>query len=215
MKSLGKVFILGDSYSTYKGWVPDGFLYYYDDVRTKGVDLNHVEQTWWYMLLQETGAQLLLNSSYSGTTICNTGYDGEYCPHKSFIGRLDRLIEDGYFERNKIDTILVFGGTNDFWAKSPTGNLKYSNWEEEDLREFLPAFCYLLDRIKCKISSARPVVLINDLETRRAMLEGMIAACQKYGVAYIKMGNIDKDGGHPSILGMRQIKDRIVDYLEQ
>ena len=214
MESLGKVFILGDSYSTYGGWVPDGYPCYYCDENPRN-GVSSVEQTWWHMLLRETGAEFLRNSSYSGSTICNTGYNGEYCPHKSFIGRLDRLIEDGYFERNRPDTIFIFGGTNDFWAKSPTGDLKYSDWWAEDLKEFLPAFCYLLDRVKSRIPSARPIVLMNDPDIRPVMIQGMAAACQNYGADYIRIGNIDKNGGHPTGSGMEQIKDRIMGYLDE
>ena len=34
--------------------------------------------------------------------------------------------------------------------------------------------------------------------------------CQSGYREYLEIINIDKDGGHPSILGMRQIKDQIV-----
>ena len=34
MKDKNNVFILGDSYSTYEGYIPDGYRFYYWDERT-------------------------------------------------------------------------------------------------------------------------------------------------------------------------------------
>ena len=61
MKNLGNVFILGDSYSTFKGYIPDEYHAYYSSEGRKETDVNAVSQTWWKMLLDETKANLVLN----------------------------------------------------------------------------------------------------------------------------------------------------------
>ena len=124
---FGNVLILGDSYSTFKDYIPEGFAVYY---REDGgdTDVRSVDKTWWHQLIDDTNSNLVLNSSYSGSSICNTGYGGQDCSEThSFIARLNCLIRDGFFENNEINTVFVFGGTNDKWAGSPLGENKFSD----------------------------------------------------------------------------------------
>ncbi|MBQ8588463.1 MAG: hypothetical protein IJ454_03635, partial [Clostridia bacterium] len=84
---LGNVFILGDSYSTFQGYIPEGYAHYYGEegpnylesnpeMKLTANDVCDVAHTWWYDLVKENGT-LLRNCSWSGTTICNTGYHGK------------------------------------------------------------------------------------------------------------------------------------------
>lgn len=212
MLNIGNVFILGDSYSTFDGYIPKGYDPWYSSPQWEFTDVRTVEQTWWKMLLADTESNLLLNCSWSGTTICHTGYDGEDCSHKSFIARLDRLIEEGYFEKNQVNTLIVFGGTNDSWADSPIGKLQYSDWKTEELFCVLPAFCYLLDRLKSNLSETRVVCVINT-ELKTEIADGFKTACAQYGVEYIELKEIDKQNGHPNIRGMKQIKEQVMSSL--
>lgn len=95
---LGNVFILGDSYSTFAGYIPDGYDSYYAPEGPKYVqnndgqelsdnDVTSVSQTWWYPLVTEYGT-LIQNNSWSGTTVCNTGYGGNDYSDVSFVGRI-------------------------------------------------------------------------------------------------------------------------------
>ncbi len=129
MIKLGNVFILGDSYSTFKNCIPEGFATYYSPEK-ENCDVEKMEDTWWGIVLNATESNLVLNSSWSGTTICNTGYNGDDNSNKSFIARFDKLIADGFFEQNKIDTFLLFGGTNDCWAYSPMGGKENARVDE-------------------------------------------------------------------------------------
>ena len=74
------VSILGDSYSTFKDWVPDGAITWYGDP-TRDVwevnDVHEVTNMWWHLLITSLNADLCVNNSYSGTTISDYGYDGE------------------------------------------------------------------------------------------------------------------------------------------
>jgi len=66
------VFIMGDSYSTYKGYIPEGYSFYYSDERTETPIVKGVEKTWWNILANENNLNIILNDSFSGSTICNT-----------------------------------------------------------------------------------------------------------------------------------------------
>lgn len=212
MIEIGNVMILGDSFSTFEDYIPDGYATYYTKAGHENTDVNDVTQTWWYQLLEENKAKLVLNSSYSGTTVCNTGYNGKDLSDISFVSRIDKLIEDDWFNNNKIDTLFIFGGTNDSGASSPIGEFKYSNWQKEDLYFFLPAVCYLLHRIKENLPNTRIIFIIN-YYIKQPIIDGIKTACQKYGIEFLKLETVEINSSHPTIKGMYEIKSQISDYL--
>jgi hypothetical protein len=61
--------IFGDSYSTFKGYVPDGYAVYYPENDKFETDVKNVCQTWWHQVMGEAGFKLALNNSWSGSTI--------------------------------------------------------------------------------------------------------------------------------------------------
>ena len=113
------VAVLGDSYSTFEGFIPKGYATWYTTAVQKVTDVNKVEQTWWWQVIKEGGYKMGNINSYSGSTICNTGYRDEDYSDRSFINRTTLL--------GNPDIILICGGTNDSWANVPIGNYQYSN----------------------------------------------------------------------------------------
>lgn len=212
MYRLGNVFILGDSYSTYVGYIPAGYDPCYGDDIENGTDVHQVEQTWWHQLIAATNSQLVANHSWSGTTICNTGYDGPDAPN-SFIRRFDRLLNEGFFSANPADTLLIMGGQNDDWCNAPIGSLQTENWTEEDLLQYGPAVCYLIHRIKTELPSVRPIFIINS-EMKPEIMSYQREACSRYGVDCVQLDAIHKMNGHPSVVGMKQICSQILDGLK-
>ncbi|MBR5528314.1 MAG: hypothetical protein IKV97_04860 [Clostridia bacterium] len=212
MINIGNVFILGDSYSTFKGYIPDGYAAYYSENPVDGMDVVKVEETWWHSLLCATQSNLLLNCSYSGTTICHTGYNGSDCKNISFAARVDKLISEGYFEQNNVDTFLLFGGTNDTWANSPLGELKLSDWSTEELYNVLPALGYLFHRISEKVKAKRVVCIVNT-GLKAEIAQTMKELCQKHGFICTELCDINKINGHPNVLGMSQIKEQVLKSL--
>ena len=215
LKYQGLTFsILGDSYSTYAGWIPQGNRAWYAPEGNYDTQNNvaSVTDTWWYQLSKETGMSLLINDSFSGSTVSTTGYDGEDATAKAFITRMVNTLGANRVLQPKPDVIFIFGGSNDDWAGAPMGELKYSDWTTDDLKSFLPAFCYMLDYIKKYNPQARIINIINtDLKTE--VENGMVSACTYYNVEYIKPSSINKTGGHPNISGMTRIKDTILSIL--
>lgn len=209
---LGNVFILGDSYSTFKGYIPEEHDAYYDNTGRPETDVNRVDQTWWYRVIKVTNSHLVLNHSWSGTTICNTGYAGSDVPH-SFIRRLDRLAAEGYFVENQIDTVLVMGGQNDDWSGVPIGELKTQDWTADDLLQYGPALCYLMYRLKMVLPKARIIFIINS-EMSDVIMDYQKKAAEIYDIEYFQLEAIHKMNGHPTIQGMNQIAEQIFLYLE-
>ena len=211
MINLGNVFILGDSYSTFKGYIPEGYAVYYSENSTDfGVD--RVENTWWMSLINETDSALVHNNSWSGSTIGYTGYSGD-CTNSSFITRFEQLLEQGWFEENKIDTFFVFGGTNDSWSNAPLGEMMLEGWSREDLFSVLPAIGYIAHRLKTALTDTRVIFIINT-DIKPEIQEGIKKACEHFAVEYIALRDISKNEGHPTKEGMTQIKDQILSYLE-
>ena len=55
--------IFGDSYSTFEGFVPNGFRVYYSESGRPETDVTKVEETWWHQVEREAGINLVLNNS--------------------------------------------------------------------------------------------------------------------------------------------------------
>lgn len=66
------VAVLGDSYSTFEGFIPKGYATWYSPTTPpETTDVNKVEQTWWWQVIKEGGYKMGNINSYSGATICN------------------------------------------------------------------------------------------------------------------------------------------------
>lgn len=189
-----RVSILGDSYSTFDNYVPEGHDIWYGP--GKGNDVQNVEQTWWWQLIDDNGLELELNNSWSGATICNTGYNGRDFTDRSFLSRSSSLGDNP-------DVIYVFGGTNDDWAHSPLGEA-----DGTDMYTVKPAAKAMLKNIKTTYPEALCMVIINT-EMGKEVEGAIIEACEAEEVPYVKLQAIDKQSGHPSISGMKQISKQV------
>jgi lysophospholipase L1-like esterase len=201
--------ILGDSYSTYKGWIPENYLYWYADEGNECEnDMKSVMQTWWWSLARARGILLLANCSYSGSTVCNTGYDAQDASETSFIHRMKRELGEGRTVAEQPDILIVFGGTNDFWAGSPVGKIKYGDWTDEDFRSFAPAFCYMMEYVKRENPKACIYNVVND-EITGEIRDIMAEVCRHYSITNIELHGIEKQNGHPNAQGMAAIREQI------
>ena len=205
------VCIMGDSYSTYGGYIPKGYHYYYSDERQEKPIVKGVEKTWWRILANENNLNVICNDSFSGSTICNTVREN-FTVETSFVSRLDQYIAENFFAENKINTMLIFGGTNDSWIGAPVGNLIYSDWTDDALKCVLPAFCYLISRAKEVVEE---VIVIINTDLKQAITEGFVEACEKNKIKYLRLKEIDKENGHPTELGMKQISEQVTALLHK
>lgn len=194
-----KVSILGDSYSTFWGIIPNNYATFYPNNQN---DVKEVGQTWWSLYINAKGYELEKNDSWGGTTICGTGYGGMDSSRSNFISRVDSL--------GSPDIIFVFGGTNDAWARSPIGQYQYSDWTKEDCKNFRPALACLLDMLKKHYSTAKICCILNS-ELSDAVNESMREICNHYQVQLVELHDIEKQNGHPSINGMKSICEQLLE----
>ncbi|MBQ7386897.1 MAG: hypothetical protein IJW03_01895 [Clostridia bacterium] len=211
--SLGNVVILGDSFSTFEGHIPEGYMTYYKaDGDHAGV--KKVSHTWWHRLIRETRSNLLLNSSYSGSTVCNTGYGGEDYSGFSFVTRVRELIDNGFFDENSVDTLIIYGGLNDCWAQSPRGDIKYSEITESDLYSFYPALSLIFSSVRDHSPNTRIIYIIEE-QLDNAMKDGIRQITEHYGIETVAPQGVELHYSHPTYDGMKAISDQIIDALAE
>lgn len=203
-KINGSFSIIGDSYSTFKNWITSGNSPWYPRA---GNDVTSVKETWWYQLSKETGLKLLTNESYSGSTVCNTGYDGADSTTTSFITRAKKIGEDNIFGE-KPNVIFIFGGLNDSWAGVPIGEVKYDTFEMSELNNFLPAYSYLVDYLQLYNPQARIISVYSD-GIKTEMKSGIQEIVEHYGIESVAVSGYTTQSEHADISGMKTICSQI------
>mgnify|MGYP003304927426 FL=1 len=202
------VSILGDSYSTFEGYLtPDTMdIWYFEGAQdARRTDVKNVSETWWMQLIKKKNWKLEVNNSWSGSTICYTGYRDEDYSRRSFITRVPAL--------GSPDIILIFGGTNDSWANAPIGEFKYGDWRRADLYTFRPAMACMLAKIKERYPTAEVYVISND-GLKPEITGSMKQICKHYDVPMIQLHDISKTAGHPNVQGMMQIAEQLDREIE-
>lgn len=196
------VSILGDSYSTFENYTqPKGnAIWYFSKPDLQQTDVEDVNETWWHIIIKDNNLKLDKNNSYSGSTICNTGYNGADYSDRSFISRMDNL--------GCPDLIFIFGATNDSWANSPIGEFVWSDWTDEQLKSFRPALSYMLHFMTRRYPNTELLYIIND-GLKPEITSSIIEACKFYNVPYLMLKDIKKTAGHPNKEGMKQIAKQV------
>jgi hypothetical protein len=207
---MKNVIIFGDSYSTFEGSIPEGYAPYYTGKRETPPDIFSPEESWWGMLVKEKGYNLVRNDSWSGSPICYRGYNGtDVSEECSFIYRLKKLRDEGYFEQNRIDTVFVFGGTNDSWCGAEIGEEMHEGFEREDLYSVLPAIWYYFGDLRTTFPKAEIYVICN-CDINEVIIDNMKRAAESIGATPILLHGVDKVENHPTARGMVEIKDQIL-----
>lgn len=206
-----KLSILGDSISSFKGYVPDGNRSYYAGEYPNNDVSEDVSNTWWHMLAVEKGYNIEINQSSASSPVCNVGLNGADASGFSFINRMKNL--------GNPDVIAIYGGTNDAVGSAALGEYKYDNWTTDDLKNFRPAYAYMLDYLKTNHPNAQIVVIIQpNLDIYKPGIEAsIIEICEHYDVDYVLLPSdlsTCDNFVHPSKLGMQQIFDTIKDCFK-
>lgn len=116
-KAAKRVSVIGDSISTFKGWIPGNYAAHYP---AADGTLTIVNETYWYRLIHDymKSAEFDTNIAFSGSTVTNTteeNYKAKYGSatnswwHNSFPERFAACGGCG-----RPDIILIHGGTNDW-----------------------------------------------------------------------------------------------------
>jgi lysophospholipase L1-like esterase len=195
--------ILGDSYSTYRGYVSpetNDVWNYYDSI-----GVTSVEQMWWHKLAETLGWTLEKNNSFSGSLVCNMNHADYFGPH-SFLRRMDDL--------GNPDIILIFGGTNDMWDSAPMGEYVYYGWTEEELCSFRPALACLFDGLHERYPGIELVFMV-DTALGEEFVQSVHTIADYYGVRCVDLVGIQKSWQHPSAEGMATIAKQMAEALRE
>ena len=119
--------ILGDSLSTFEGYLPAGNVAYYPNGSN---DVLSVDKTWWMKLISHTNARLEVNNSYSGACVSGNA-------DSSYLNRIGSIGSPKY--------LIIYGGTNDGWNNIIAGNLHFDRINSElNTGEFADSYDLLI-----------------------------------------------------------------------
>lgn len=215
-----KVSILGDSISTLEGYNPAGSSIYYDAMMAKDTYVEKYSDTWWGMLIEYLGARLLINDSYSGSTMA-AAYNILTYPAGCSLERIKNLGT----EDEKPDLVIIFMGTNDYYNKIPIYNENIEN-----LRFFDNSYRFAIEMINRYYNKPEIWILnipstINikdknytfpesfDNTYLREYNKALLEIAKDYNLKYIdlyKTGSYETlDGVHPNKQGMVDIFEMI------
>jgi len=125
-----KLSILGDSISTFEGYIPAGNRAYYP---ASGVDF--VTDTWWYKLMRTLNMSLEVNNSWGGSRVTTTDGDEK-------AGCMTRCQSLG-----NPDVVIVYMGINDFDSEVDLGTWNGSTALPSVTTTFREAYAIMLDKI--------------------------------------------------------------------
>ena len=225
------VSILGDSISTYQGWIPAGYACFYPDA---GNNVQDVGQTWWMQVIQNTGMRLLVNGSYSASTVC-----GDSRAEDSSAGCSSRRIVDLMGNTGTVpDVILVFLGVNDFFRSiglgSFSGTATYRN--DHYIWDFTEGYELMLQKLQAVYPTSRiycmTLIEANSWEGTRVNANGntvedynsrirQVAAAHGIpvidvhacGIGSNELGRYTSDGVHPNREGAARIATYVTNAL--
>lgn len=136
----GKKFsILGDSISTYAGYIPEENLVFYTG---SNCGVKSVDDTWWMKLINAFEAELCINNSFSGGRVTNTRDEtsGGYL-------RCENLGDNP-------DVIIIYLGINDFNHEVALGTYNGSGDFPTDASTFREAYAIMLQKTLSKYKNA-------------------------------------------------------------
>ena len=225
------VSILGDSISTFKGYIPTE-----DGVNRKHAafypnrDLRRVEDTWWAQVIDRMDGRLGVNESWSGSRVLNTmdGNEGNL-GEDAAMASMTRIRNLG--SNGTPQVILFFGGTNDISFGSPLGvfdpdqapreaELTATKWEtfSEAYTAAILRMQHLYPQATIYALSPTENLTHYDAQKRDEYVGVMREICRHYNVPFIDLTEegfstaMLADGTHPSGEGMACIADIVLGH---
>lgn len=208
--------IMGDSISTFEGWVPAENAVYYTGERCAGTGVLSVGDTWWGILMERLGLRLFKNGSYSGSLVCGPGF-----PFGASKARAAQLVAPDTWP----DLVIVFMGINDYGCGVAGGIERFRADYHQllgNVREACPdarvLACTLLPgrvagvEVPTFCTQLRGVDICAFNDCIRAAARD--ADCDCLDVASFGFDYETTDGTHPNARGMEQIATMMEAWLE-
>ena len=233
-----KFSILGDSISTFDGYIPTDYNIFYPG----NGDISSVEKTWWWQVMDATGMELNANASSSNTTITGDSLDttgsAPGCSTKRMIDLTPG--DDGPAP----DILIVFMGTNDFLRSVQLGTFTEPSPQDEGVvNDFCDAYELMIQKLNALYPNAE-IYFCTLLETNAGDVDeypqsypatnkngntigdfnaeiATIASAYSYpvidvhncGINYEKLEQYTSDGVHPNAEGAKLIAEYITNAL--
>ena len=185
--------ILGDSLSTFQGYIPEGNAVYYPNTNN---DVTAVEQTWWMQLINSSNAVLDTNNSWSGAKVSGN-LNSAYTNRIGLVGNPDFLI--------------IHGGTNDRWQNVPVGSLHFEA-ENSDLNieEFADSYDLLVRKAIGLYPNANIILIIPNIsEEYASIINAIYKNYQLFACIDLRNYRFTWAAGHYQIEDMTTVKDAI------
>ena len=228
---IGKLFsILGDSISTLSGYSEPFHASFYDNTKKTKSGVLTPDDTWWGQIIRQLDGQLLINNSFSGSTV--TKLNGYLVP--SYACSDERTASLGYSDHSP-DVIIIFMGINDCGY-----NVKLfpaSDSDKNDTSFFYVAYSSMLDKLKRNYPKSELWTLTLPISkcTKMENFTFPYLQCGRHINEYndiIRLSSKEKgcklielyddnvtydtiDGFHPNSEGMKTISNRIIQELEK
>ena len=206
------VSILGDSISTYKGYIPEGNATQYPSG-----DVDDVSKTWWHILLTKLGAKLCVNNSWSGRQVCGLAEDEAV----HAIGKLHRVKGSKYInldgsteeatENIQPDIILIMLGVNDFYHDITLGSYTVAKCKDNSTDFYTAYNSMLLTLIGTNYQKAQVYCLSTPYMDKFSFMgtntnnntqiefnEAIEKEANLFGVHFIKLSNLNINSGNNS-----------------
>lgn len=215
--SAVRIGLIGDSISTFAGWIPDGFVAYYPNAASEILD---VKQTYWYRLIYNLMPDAVLdrNLAFSATRVAKIGKEDNY-DKNDFVTRIDQVGFDNP------DIVIIHGGTNDRKASTPNhvplGEYGYDlPLDQLDRTCFRSSYVCMVRKIMEKHPGVKIVCIIGDTlntEKYQGLADSIKAIADYYGFPIVNFTYAleSADGVHPNASGAQYMADRIFDVLQK
>ncbi len=233
-----KLSILGDSISTFDGYIPTDYNIFYPG----SGDISTVEKTWWWQVMNATGMELNANASSSNTTITGDSLDttgsAPGCSTKRMIDLTPG--DDGPAP----DILIVFMGTNDFLRSVELGTFTEPSPQDEGVvNNFCDAYELMIQKLNALYPNAE-IYFCTLLETNAGDVDEYpqsypatnkngntigdfnaeittIASAYSYpvidvhncGITYETLDQYTSDGVHPNTEGAKLIAEYVTNAL--
>ena len=233
-----KLSILGDSISTFDGYIPTDYNIFYPG----SGEISTVEKTWWWQVMDTTGMELNANASSSNTTVTGDSLDttgsAPGCSTKRMIDLTPG--DDGPAP----DILIVFMGTNDFLRSVELGTFTEPSAQDEGIAEnFCDAYELMIQKLNALYPNAEiyfctlPETNAGDVDEYPESYPATnkngntigdfnaeiatIASAYSYpvidihdcGITYETLGQYTSDGVHPNAEGAKLIAEYVINAL--
>ncbi len=224
--------ILGDSISTFEGVSEPKDAVYYDTARKLASGIVTVSDTWWGQVVERLGGKLLVNNSWSGSTVCwNPQY--QVPSYGCSDERTASLGKNGI----EPDVIIVFMGTNDWGYGFQVVSSKHVKGDEHNCAIFSNAYQTMLKKLRANYPKAEiwcmtlPISCCLEKESFEfpyyyggrhisEYCDAIKEIAQQYNCRVIDLYSGGEsydtlDGFHPNSSGMRAITKELLKMLKK